>query len=144
MIEKSMREPCYPFAETTEILGIPETKLRQWQAAIPIFFMGEKARGRIWFTGLEVFVLAIMRDLVATGYTPHAAMITAFRTAGGPMLRKPRDGEFALVGSEGDAEFIDRRGEFAELGGVRRTGILIPLRAIWDEISAKCEARYES
>jgi hypothetical protein len=142
MLEKHMRDACYSVAETAEMAGVTETRLRDWIARTPISPLGTKPKGRIFFSGFEVFVWRIARDLVDAGYAPHAAVMTAFRAAGGPYKRAPQIDQFALVGTDCDAEFIDRRGTWAELAGAARTGIAVPLWAHWTEISAKAVALY--
>ena len=82
-LEKHMREAAFSVAETAELAGVTETRLRDWLARNPISPIGSKPKGRIWFSGFEAFVLTIMRDLVEGGYTPHGAMTEAFRAARG-------------------------------------------------------------
>lgn len=141
-----MRDAAFSVAEAAAVLDEDEFKVRDWLRRTPICPIGSKPKGRIWFTGYEIFALAVARDLVEAGYLPHRAMLTAYRlaTAQGDMRRAvPFRDEFCLVPLPDDFEAEPIRGHWSSLAGAKRAGIFLPLWTIYSDVQAACAALYE-
>lgn len=115
-VHACMTDAAFTVREAAAIAATTESSLRNWLQRTAICLVGEKQRdGRIMFTGHEVYVLRVARDLVAAGYPPHAAIDTSFRACDGVSRRKIAHDKvisFELDGPETGSRIVVPAGEY--------------------------------
>ncbi len=72
------RVPSFSVEETAGLVGVPVVTLRTWMQRAPAGdFLGEKSRGRIHFSGREVFYYVLVSKLADYGVPIRTAMYAA-------------------------------------------------------------------
>lgn len=123
--------------EAAAIIDVPEDTLRTWHARNPTKYLGEKQGHRVWFSALEIYFYAIVRDLTAFGVPVRTAMYEAARLAddadesNGPL----RD-EAIVVRTKGGVTNIENV-TTGTAGNVKESSLFVPLRALWDGVTTK-------
>lgn len=142
----NMDEPCFSVAEAVDIVGVPEPRFRDWLRQATLVPIGTK-KTRWTFSARDIYIISIARDLISGGYAPHRALMAAFRiggSVGGDMRRggKPFRDEFALVPLADDFDAEPVRGTWSGLKGARRSGVFVPLWALYKDTQDACAAIY--
>lgn len=133
---------AFTFAETATIAGRDESELRTRVARGDSPVTGLRKDGRLYFSVHDAYTIALLGALTDCGVSPAIASRTAPDFAGYFDAAVPFEDTRVLVTPQTDGQIGFHIAGVDELVTARQVTVVLPLRAIWDDVVARAYAAY--